>query len=498
MNARTPCGSPSVTLAPRLVGRQSGATLVFTALFTLAVAAAAFSVFGLGQSIWQRENMQRIADLSAKAAASEIDSAAAGFPAARSYATRNGFNANTDSLTINCNVRGTNTLLQPANCQQTVLVTLSRTIPTLFMGNRTQRVVAEATVQPFISGVLSTNLLTLNTGSGSLSPLFAALGTRLNINAVSFQSLLNSDVQVDLLQLGVKLGVLTNTTTLNTQTLLNGSVNARQLLNAALSVAGTQAPPVTLPVGGELSTVTFPVSRILTVPSAGAGDLTGATVRLGDLAYAATLAAATGIPAGVLQVNAGSLLRISILQPPQLFVARKTAQSGAVLATARTEQVRVSSQILNLLDVTVTSGGGRADIKDIECRLPQSDSAVFADLSSTPLTASISVPSVLGLSTNLSSVSASNLELRGYPDPSLTRSYSFESQQGLGQLATNLNASVLGLSLPLLLLNAPLKAALGQLGGVLDTALDVIGLDVNRVVLQVNGMDCFNTAVLTR
>ena len=64
MNARTPCGSPSVTLAPRLVGRQGGATLVFTALFTLAVAAAAFSVFGLGQSIWQRENMQRIADLS--------------------------------------------------------------------------------------------------------------------------------------------------------------------------------------------------------------------------------------------------------------------------------------------------------------------------------------------------------------------------------------------------------------------------------------------------
>jgi len=46
--------------------------------------------------------------------------------------------------------------------------------------------------------------------------------------------------------------------------------------------------------------------------------------------------------------------------------------------------------------------------------------------------------------------------------------------------------------------NNPVKSALGLLGGRLDSLLDLLGLGVNEVVINIDNMDCFNTAVLTR
>ncbi|MCQ8897589.1 hypothetical protein NQT62_14195 [Limnobacter humi] len=482
----------------RHVRHQSGATYLL-ALFILGMTIAAFGVFGVGQVVWEREEVQRIADLTAKVAASQIDDAANGFQAARDYASKNGLKAGSDQITINCVVKGTNSALSAGSCQQSVLVTVTRTVPAAFLTNKPVKAIAEATVTPFISGIVGTNLLALNTQGSALSPLFSALGTRLNLNAVGFQQLLTSDAQIDLLQLGTKLNVFQAGDTLNLDTLLNANVTAAKVLKAALNVAGNGAPNVSIPNGGELNNVTFQMSKILTGPStAVAGDLTGATVSLGNIAYTTALAAATGIPAGVIQVNMGTLLRISVLSPPQMFVAKKSLNSGAVLASAKTEQISVSTSINNLMDLTATSGGGRVDVKGIECRLPQSDSATLADLYSTPLTASLSIPTVANVNTSLASGSASNVEFAGYPDPTVSGSYSFEAQKGLNTLSTNLTANVLGLNLPILLINNPLKAALNVVGSTLDTALDVIGLDVNRVTVQINGMDCFSTAVLTR
>ena len=148
-------------------------------VFIVLMAISALGVLGLGQIIWEREEVQRIADLAAKAAASDIGNAPQGFPAAVDYARRNGLDDQTDNITLNCNVRGTDTLLAPANCDRSVLVRVVRNVPAAFLGTEPVVAVAEATVSPFISGLVGTNLLSLNTSGTGLSPLLSAIGSDL-------------------------------------------------------------------------------------------------------------------------------------------------------------------------------------------------------------------------------------------------------------------------------------------------------------------------------
>ncbi len=474
-------------------------------VFIVLMSIAAFGVLGLGQVVWEREEIQRIADLAAKAAASDIGNASQGFPAAVDYARRNGLDDDTDNITLNCNVRGTDTLLAPGNCERSVLVRVVRNVPAAFLGTEPVVAVAEATVSPVISGLVGTNLLSLNLNGSSLSPLLSAIGTELRLNLAGFQGLLASNAQVDLLQLGIGLGVFSPGGQMDMGRLLNTRVSAGDLLNAAIDAAGSDAPAFVVPGNGPIDTVEFLLGDVLSADTSGDADFTDASVRLGNLAFASSLAAARGIGGNGVRLRLGNTLNVSVLSPPQLFVATKLNSDGRVIATARTEQIAVSTRIGGLLDLTVTAGGGSVDIKDIDCRLPQSQSAVFVDLESNPIAAALGLPSLplLGRRTvnaNVGSGSANDVSMPGYPDPVLSTSYSFEASQGVGNLLTNLNTNVGLLSgiLNVLAVNPALRSALGLLGGGLDEILGVLGLETNEVVVQVDNMDCFNTAVLTR
>lgn len=497
LNFRSP---PLVDLAP-----QRGAMTILT-VFIMLMTLGALGVLGLGQVVWEREEVQRIADLAAKAAASDIGNAPQGFTAAVDYARRNGLDDDSDSISINCNVRGTDTLLAANACDRSVLVRVVREVPAAFLGSEPVTAVAEATVTPVISGLVGTNLLAVDLNNSGLSPLLSTIGTELRLNLLGFQGLLASNAQVDLLQLGVELGVFGAGDQLDMARLLNTEVSAGQLLDAALNVVGPDAPLLTIPGNGPIDTVDFLLSEILAADTSGDSEFAGASLRLGNLAFASSFAAASGMSAGSLQIGLGNTLRVSVLEPPQLFVATKRNSDGSVIATARTEQIRVETKIAGLLDLTVQTGGGQVEIKDIECRLPQSQSAVLLDLESTPLATTLKLPSLpllgpLGtVSANLTSESDSNRQMVGYPDPVLTTAYSFEAGQGVGNLLTDLRADVLGLGglLNVLGSNPALNGALNLLGSALDGVLDVLGLETNQVVVQVDNMDCFNTAVLTR
>ncbi len=117
--------------------------------------------------------------------------------------------------------------------------------------------VAEATVTPVVSGLVGTNLLALNLNGSGLSPLMSAIGTELRLNLLGFQGLLASNAQVDLLELGVELGVFGTGDQLDMARLLNTEVTAARLLDAALSVAGPEAPVIAIPSNGPADTVDF-------------------------------------------------------------------------------------------------------------------------------------------------------------------------------------------------------------------------------------------------
>lgn len=484
--------------------RQRGAMTILT-VFIMLMTVGALGVLGLGQVVWEREEVQRIADLAAKAAASDIANAPQGFTAALDYARRNGLDDTADSISISCNVRGTDTLLPANACNQSVLVRVVRDVPAAFLGNEPVVAVAEATVTPVVSGLVGTNLLALNLNNSGLSPLMQAIGTELRLNLLGFQGLLGSNAQIDLLELGVELGVFGAGDQLDMARLLGTEVSAGQLLDAALSVAGPNAPVVTIPGNGPIDTVDFLLGEILTADTSGDSEFAGASVRLGNLAFASSFAAATGVGGNGIRLNLGNTLNVSVLSPPQLFVATKRNNDGSVIATARTEQVAVSTRISGLLDLSVEVGGGSVEIKDIDCRLPQSSSAVLVDLESNPIEAALRLPSLplLGRPTvdaNVGSGSANDVSMVGFPDPVVNTSYSFEASQGVGNLLSNLNSEIalLGGLLNVLSKNPTLRNALGLLGGSLDEILETLGLETNEVVVQVDNMDCFNTAVLTR
>ncbi len=484
--------------------RQTGAITVLT-IFIMLMTLGALGVLGLGQVVWEKEEVQRVADLAAKAAASDIDNAGNGFQAARDLAVRNGLDNNTDSITINCNIRGTNTLLDPSACQQSVLVRLERNVPAAFLGTQPVVAIAEATVTPIVSGIVGTNLLSLNLNGSGLSPLLSALGTELRFNLLGFQGLLASNARVDLLQLGVELGVFNSGGQMNMAQLLNTNVTAADLMQAALTVAGPGAPVVNIPDNGPMGTTEFLLSEILAADTSGDSDFAGASLRLGNLAFASSLAAAEGIQGNGIELRLGNTLRVKVLGPPQMFVATKLSNNGQTIASARTEQIQVTTRLNGLLDLSVTTGGGEVDVRDIECRLPQSTSGVLADLQSTPLSAALGMPQLplLGRPTvnaSVGSASANGVVLQGYPDPTITSSYSFEASQGVGNLLTNLQTNVNALNgiLNVLAANPVLKATLNTLGGALDEIFTALGLQANEVTVQIDSMDCYGTAVLTR
>lgn len=488
---------------------QRGAVTILT-VFIVLMALGAFGVLGLGQVVWEREEVQRIADLAAKAAASDINNASQGFQAARDYAQRNGLDTATDDITIDCNVRGTNTLLPANACGRSVLVRVERNVSAAFLGSSPVSAIAEATVSPVITGLVGTGLLSVNLNGGALSPLMNEIGVKLNLNLIGFPELLGSDLQVDLQQLAQRLGVVGSASGLDLASLLAESVSARELFNAAIDTAGYTGPGLGS-MNDPVLNQEFSLGDIFSAEQAVEADIPGASVRLGNLAFAATLSAASLLPAGTLQINLADTVRATILEPPQLFVAVKSDEAGAILATARSEQVRLTTKINGVVDLSASIGGGEVDIRDIECRLPQSSSAVLSSVRSSAVDVVLDIPSLpsigglLGVNpapipASLSVQSASNIRFEGYPDPTLEGRYSFEAQQGLPNLLDqiDLGIDVLDPVLSVLNVNSPVKVALGLVGGSLDSLLELLGLGVNEVVIHVDNMDCFNTAVLTR
>lgn len=475
---------------------QTGSFMILN-VFILLMAIGALGVLGVGQAIWKKNELQRIVDLTAQVAASDIADASINFPVAYDYAAKNGYDAASgDTLSISCNVKGTDTLLSANNCGQSVLVKITRTLAASFLGTRTITAQAEATVVPVMSGLVGTNLLAISTSGSVLNPIMSAIGTKLQLSAVGYQGLLASNANVDLVGLAVQLGVIQAGQPLNLNSLLNTQVTARQLLDAALVVSNVTASDLglSLPNGGALNNKSFPLSDILSVTNV--GTISNGSIRLGDLGFISTLAAAAGVSAGTIKLNLGSTANLTVLSPPKMFIAVKKPSSGAVLATATTEQIQLSVKLSGLLDLTLTSGGGKAEITDIQCRLPQSKSSVLATLYSVPLATSVTAKPLVNLSTQLGSSSASGVPLAGYPNPTLSTTYSFEATNGVSSLTSNLNAQVLGLNLGIL--NKPLTLALSAVGPTLSELLSDLGLDVNQVVFQENTQNCFNTAVLTR
>lgn len=532
----------------KAIKKQSGATLVLSA-FAMFVALAALGVLGVGQTVWEREKAQRLVDLAAMAAATQLDDGPA-FPLGVDVAGRNGL-LPADRLQFFCLANGQVT----NNCgdANAVRVTLSRAISPYFIPTgQTVSVSAEATLAPVVTGLITSNLATLSTSqSNVLNQVLKTLpgGGSLSLTAGDFNKLLGADIQLGLIPLAtsLKAGSLSNLASLN--------VKAGNLLSESLTVA--QGNPADISAAqGVLSRLNPVLNAVnLNLADVLAMSLDNQTqgllnLNFGDLALATILNAARGNTITLTNAQLGLAgfglsLNVTLLQPPQVFVGRKTPGKTPI-AQGKTSQVGVRASISGLsvlgfslatIELDTKLAGALARVDDLECRVPRSNNSLTMTIQPAVTSVCVAQPGAInnsqftGSNTLLScpSQSASLINVLGVtagvkgganvqPNASV---YTFEGpapyrqvvplnvgstlQNTFKNINLTLDVKVLGIGLGrqtstsalTTALNTTLSSTFGQIGAALDATLGTLGVALNNADVSIQSVDC-QAALLTK
>ena len=533
---------------------QRGAYSILT-VFVLMMSVGALGVLAVGHTAWEKTRLQGVADLVALTAARQMANGPA-FAEAQAIALANGVSEG-DALTIECIIDNAPT----NDCDNSITsrVRIVRPVNGLFvfLPDREVAVLAEATVAPTIVGTVASSLASVSTSqSALLNGLLTALGGgAINLNVAQWGSLLNSNIRVDLLALATELGVG------NVNDLLSLNVSALGLLQDALLVGNaTDAEKMPVEgllsaLSGPLNRVNLSVGNLLAL------DLSGRTntpleVNLGELIQVTVLNSVQGV-GYVLPISSGLLnldVGVNILEAPQVFVGRKMPFKDPI-ASAKTAQVALSVRIrqplnLNLALISLSAldmrlqmrvAGGLAEVNQLTCRYPRAENNV--QMTVVPSVADVCIAqSAANLNTTVGALTCGapanilNVTFLGLVNAGVTAGAStslradpvnlsfdgvapfqetvdLDLGQTLGNLLSNTQLN-LGVNLPLvgpliqatvnglvntllIALRPVLSPILGAVGDILDGLLQVLGIDLNNVVVNVDSMDC-QSVVLTR
>lgn len=541
-------------MKPVSKSKQRGAYTILT-IFVLTMTIGAMGVLAVGHLAWERNRVQGIADLVALTAARQMADGPV-FAEAYEIALANGLSAE-DDLVIECIIDGAPT----NDCENSISsrVTLSRPVTGLlaFVPSRSITVLAEATAAPTVVGTITSGLLSLNTNqSALLNGLLSALGGgAINLNVAQWGSLLGSNIRVDLIALAAELGVA------SVNELLSVNLSALSLLQDALVVGNAdevdkmQVEGVLSALSGPLSDVDIQVGDLLALDLSGQTNTT-LDVNLGQLAQVTLLNAVQGVGL-VLPITSGLLnldVGVRILEAPQIFIGRKSPYKNPI-ATGRTAQVALDVRVRQLLGLNLALinlsaldlglqlrvAGGLAEINELTCRYPRSNNNLImtvvpavaelcisdsaGNLNSTVQSLECGAPadilsvSLLGL-INASVTLGAQASLRSNPvqlSIDGVAPFSETIELSVGQTLSNLLENIdleIGLNLPLVgallsdivnglvgflltALGPVLSPILGLVGGILDNLLQILGIDLNTVTVNIDSMDC-QSVMLTR
>ena len=539
---------------PNSLQSQRGAYSILT-VFVLIMSLGALGVLAVGHVAWEKTRLQGVADLVALTAARQLSNGPE-FAEAQAIALANGVSED-DDLTIECIIDDAPT----NDCDNSITsrVTIVRPVNGLlvFLPNREVTVLAEATVAPTVVGSVSSGLLSLDTNqSALLNGLLTALGGgAINLNVAQWGSLLGSDIRVDLLDLAIGLDALSVNELLSLEISALGLLQEALLLGNAEEADKMEVRGVLSALSGPLNNVNVSVGDILALDLSGRTNTT-LDVNLGQLAQVTLLNAVEGV-GYVLPISSGLLnldVGVNILEAPQIFVGRKMPYKDPI-ATGRTAQVALDvrvRQLLNLnlplinlsaldLGLQLRVAGGLAEVNELTCRYPRSTNNMVMTV--VPALTEVCISdSASNLNTTVGSLECGapanilNVNLLGLVNAGVTLAaeislrsdpvqYSFDGvapfseiiDLSVGETLSNLLQNIelnVGIDLPLLgplitgtvngLVDVLLKALdpvlspiLGLVGNILDGLLQVLGVDLNTVTVNVDSMDC-QSVVLTR
>lgn len=370
-------------MSPRFAKRQRGVIGLVAAL-TLALAVA----FGLlvvdsGRLYMEQRNLQRIVDMAALEAAGQSANCTGSGPQAAALATasaaRNGFSVgNGKTLVTTCGkvTTGAGSLRSfsaDASLAEAVKVVGGTSVASSFaagirdllagrsLSSTTQlqaQAVAAAPLPPKAMLRLRSTLATMDTQkSALLNALIDPLGGRVTLNAVGWQGIANTDI--NLLDFLDQLAIDVNVGAGHYDELLSKNIHATDLIRAAATVLarnGAVADVVTnlgkVVVGADNSTL-VKLGDILDLQNGTAAAGLDASLKVIDLVQAAVMLAAKNsaavaqIPLNLLGLVTGNV-KLKVIEPEQLSAVGNPAKDVIKVHTA---QVR----LLVSLDLPVLS-----------------------------------------------------------------------------------------------------------------------------------------------
>ncbi|MDX1668293.1 MAG: hypothetical protein R3194_02645 [Limnobacter sp.] len=374
----------------------------------LLVGLSSLGVVSVGQHYWEMGRIQKIADLSALAAARELHSGPP-FNLANAVATQNGLQEG-ESVNFTCLINnGVDPAFATEDCSvaNAVQTSIARRVNPMFLIGATD-ILAQATAAqaPAIAGSIQSSL-----AIASLNGL--------NVTLLGGGTLIDTAFRMNVLDLASSLG-LTRISDLETTT-----VSAVAAFDAALDAAGVSQLDILSP------NVTAFNDLLSTAPDVVIGDILNLslgeqlqgdlTIRLNDFARALGLNSMVGQAIAVTDPGVTLALleaepltpvyqavgirnvTVQVQEPPQIFVGRKVPGGGNIVEVS-TSQLQVDldlaigggSGLLQSLSNAVLLGvntqftiglrltgvGGSAVVSDLTCELPEENNTITTQVTS--------------------------------------------------------------------------------------------------------------------
>ncbi|HUX18048.1 MAG TPA: hypothetical protein VMV63_02535, partial [Acidithiobacillus sp.] len=346
---------------------------------------------------------------------------------------------------------------------------------------------------------ISSRVLNLNTQQSALlnGILGGLLGTSLNLSVAGYNALLGTTVSLGQLAQTLNVGTVNH--------LLSANLNLPGLYQGALTVLGNSANggllnnqnavgPLQQIIGSTTNSSNIQLGKILNLGLADKNAAASAQVNLLDLITASAELANQQHFVDVPGINVLGLasLKLYIISPPKLAYGEPGKNADGTWKTeAQTAQVALELQVLgSLLTVNLQASPAVADLMNVACTTPQSQSQVGVKAGTGLLTASIGVlsPQVnqpVVLPQNFSDHTFTGLPIPQAPSSTGNQPWDIGST-GAGQAPVNLNLNVLGL----LNLGPLLNGVLNPVVDLLAPVLKVLGISLGTAKVTYTALSC--------
>ncbi len=493
---------------------EGGAIAIIAAIvMPIMILALAFGI-DIAHLTYVHRNLQKMADMSAIAGAEDVSSAQT---LAMGNAVKNGLQTASTQMTVTTGNWNPRIEMAPTYFSATVpyghqanavQVQLSKSVPYFFFFGPAKTVQAQAIAwepNPAAGFSISSRLLGLNTRKSALlnGILGGLLGTSLNLNVVGYNALLGTTISLGQLAQTLNVGTVNH--------LLSANLNLPGLYQGALTVLGNQANggllnsqsaigPLQQIIGSTTNPANIQLGKILNLGLADKNAAASAQVNLLGLITASAMLANQQHFVDVPGINVLGLasLKLYIISPPKLAYGEPGQHADGTWRTeAQTAQVDLELQVLPLIlggvTVNLQASPAVADLTNVTCNTPQSQSQVGVKAGTGLLTASISVlnqqvnqviqPVVLPQ--NFSDHTFIGLPIPQVPSNTGNQPWTLGST-GAGQAPINLNLNLLGI----INLGPLLNGVLNPVVDLLAPVLSILGISLGTAKVTYTALSC--------